>query len=40
MNYSLNCLPILIIIMYIKTSYDFLDLEYMGVDLKLQRTLF
>ena len=30
-----NCLSILIIMMFIKTSYDFLDLEYMGVDSKI-----
>ena len=30
-----NCLSILIIMMFIKTNYDFLDLEYMGVDSKI-----
>ena len=39
LHYSLNCLPILIIMIFIETSelQLFLDLEYMGVAFKITR---
>ena len=40
MYYSFNCLPILIIVMFLKISYDLLDLEYVGVDLKSTTNLY
>ena len=37
LHYSLNCLPTLILMMFIKSSYDCLDLDMWVLILKLQR---